>query len=268
MEAERLVRRRIALAVALLFLVVSAVSTPFWRSTTAALRLDMAAYPALRTTFGFQGIPMDEIGSRLNSRLPPRQPIALGERIESNAFFEQRFTEALYPRLIEASSPYRIEIVPDSGSADTAGEVLGRFRADASSMLVVLFGPPGSSTPKPVPLASLDFSWSQFLGICAAVLGIGLALEMGFRPTAWSRGASAPFVAVILCAVFFGTLATFATWLQIPVPWSILAVLGPFLLIGIALFAEFRDRLLSNSLRTLGRTLENVLPSALLVLFA
>jgi hypothetical protein len=271
MESKNNLPRRIVVALPLVFLLASAVTSSFWRSTWSVLSLDMRFYSGLRDVYGYQGIPIEHVVERLNGWLPLSQPVALGDAIAANPVLSPRFTESLYPRPLERQSPYRVDLGPPSNFSGPEDRILVRYRSGSSLKVVVLVAPAATLPAGNRGPVLLDFSWKQLLGVCAAVLGLGLAtcvlLPKSIRPGGWI---ALPF-AVLLWAFVFAVLATAGTILQLQLPWLSLAVGGPFLLAGISVFALRRRTELAQLLRSPGsRWLapENALIVALLALFA
>src|SRR5687768_1748655 len=115
---------------------------------------------------GFRGLPIDEVATALNQRLPLQTPIRLGPGIDGQ--WAQRLKEGLYPRRIEPAAAITLEI-----------------RSDAPVLVNTPRGPmvlTGKLPPSPAKVApaKTDFgrSWIRILVHLAAALGWGLAVAV------------------------------------------------------------------------------------------
>ena len=253
---------------AALLLAFSAVKSPFWASTARVLAPGKPSYRAWRNAIGFGGIPMDAIVARLDRSLDPDRPIGFGPGIEADDFLRQRFTEALYPRRIDARSPDRIDLVPaDDG---TAAKVLGSARYRGVDALVELAPPRPDSPARRPPPAPLELSWIPWLGSCASLLGIGLLAAKAIPSADRPSGTRGIVLAVMAWALLLAASAGAATVLEVPIPWIVPAAAGSFLLAGIILFGRLRRGRPNGSppFRLSPGAPESLLMAAVLVLFA
>jgi hypothetical protein len=68
-------------------------------------------YRERRVLHALGGMDIETIRARLDACLPTSQPIALGPQARADGFVSQRLTEALYPRLIQATSHVSVDWV-------------------------------------------------------------------------------------------------------------------------------------------------------------
>lgn len=181
-----------------------------------------AQYVERRDNESAKGFPIRTVEAGVNARLPAEIPITLGVELRNDPMLSQRLGERLYPRRLASNS----EHVLDYGKLDEQSVSLATWRGRQ----IVLRGP---TTQRPIaapatsPDYPLDFSWWRLAACVLGMLGWGMAIAF------WARPPGSPAIRVaglgtstVYAAAFIGTLASLATWLQIPVPLGIVSLLG------------------------------------------
>jgi hypothetical protein len=183
-------------------------ATPYWSNLVRAFKNDGLTYGQRRVVYSFNGIPIDQIVSRLDSLLPAGARVALGDSIKGD-FPQQRLTEGLYPRVVDRNASFRLEFVQDGDCAQGTAEVIRIGKAR-----FCVQGEFKSGTERAVTPYSDDFSFSAFFAALTAVFGIGLLIVPVLNPSATL------FVPIaFLCgASAIGLIGSLATWFQ--TPWS------------------------------------------------
>ena len=250
------------------FLAVAAATSPFWKGTARVLSPRLRPYRVLRRGIAFEGVPMDAVLRRLDAVLPLDRSVAFGRRIKGDKFLTQRFTETLYPRRIDARSPFRVEVVAAEGDAPRKGGVLARGRFLSEQILVVLDPWPRGLPAAPSRRPGRNARAAPLLVLAASALAAGLLLGRVLAPRIRPADAMTPAFLVIASSLILAVLATASTMLQVPLPWGALVVCGA-LMIGAALFSESNEYgAAPGELRNAFRMPENFGIVLLLLLFA
>lgn len=181
-----------------------------------------AQYVERRDNESAKGFPIRTVEAGINARLSAEMPITLATELHNDPMLSQRLGERLYPRRLASNS----EHVLDYGTPDDQSVSLATWRGRH----VVLRGPAiqrAIATPGSSPDYPLDFSWWRLATCALGMLGWGMAIAFRARPP----GSPATRVAglgtsTVYAAAFIGTLASLATWLQVPLPLGIVSVLG------------------------------------------
>jgi hypothetical protein len=223
---------RIPTAAALALILASAIATPFWADLVQSVSSTDSTYAERRTALAFAGFPIDVLRAQLNERLAPETRIALGQSIVRSDFLQQRFTEGLYPRLVDKTSPFTLEIEPLENAGASA---LKLFQLNPKAGVFL-------RSSSPPPAGHTEDAESSALSIGAALISLLSALGFGFaalRILGKGRAVepvAAPFAAVLLGALAIGLFNMFATWIQVPLPRDAIGIAGS--LVAIALFTE------------------------------
>jgi hypothetical protein len=195
-------------------------------------------YRATWASSGFRGLPIDQVATALNARLPLETPIRVAPSIDGQ--WAQRLKEGLYPRRVEPGAAITLEI---------KGGVPALVQTPRGPMVLTGKLPPA---PAKVAPANTDFgrSWTRILVHLAAALGWGLALAV-LLGRAWRAVPPAfplwPATAVV-APVVYGLLGTAATLVQKPLPWQVLTWVGVALL-PLAMVVTFRGKAVAIELR-------------------
>src|SRR5712691_6815036 len=112
-------RMRLVLAAIVVF--YATWSTAFWENTRKALSSDGRTYEQRRIEYGFDGLPLDQVVVGVNRVLPLEIRIALSEAAKIP--YEQRYTEALYPRVVDRRSPVILDVVDSHSFHAKAQEI-------------------------------------------------------------------------------------------------------------------------------------------------
>src|SRR4051812_18500052 len=67
-------------------------------------------YRAIWRNSGFRGMPIEDIATALNRRLPLETPIRIGPSLAANDQWAQRLKEGLYPRRVRADAAVTLEL--------------------------------------------------------------------------------------------------------------------------------------------------------------
>lgn len=176
--------------------------------------LDPDQYALRRRYEAFAGVPFDLIVARLATILPQDATVALGPKMQSDPFLQQRACEVFYPRRLSRTSENVIEIAftPPPSSVvlgrDTRGRnygLMGRQREDTlPSVLREEF--------------TLHLPWLILTVLaCFGIGGVGAAAWAHL----WKGEGTAQFSASMMtCAVLVGITAALLTWLQLPL-WGV-----------------------------------------------
>ncbi|WP_434391359.1 hypothetical protein [Melittangium boletus] len=220
---------RFALLLALAFAVHGAVSSGFGPQLREAWSA-AGDYRERRVLHAFGGMDVEAIRARLDACLPTSRGVALGPEALADAFASQRLTEALYPRLIDATSPFSLEWM-DSARMDPAR--MTALAATRGEQRLALLGPCPSGLPGETLVADRTrLAPPRLVLSAAAVAGLGLFLwALGARR---ARRPLALASVWLLGAMVLALLVAGATVLQAPLSWTAVRV-GGVLLGGVAL---------------------------------
>src|SRR5262245_42059727 len=91
-----------------LALFVVLVATPLWSDLALVARTRHLSYAERRDRLAL-GFPADEVEGLLARELAPEAPVALAPALGRDERMRQRLTELLYPRPVDAASPFVLE---------------------------------------------------------------------------------------------------------------------------------------------------------------
>jgi hypothetical protein len=176
-----------------------------------------------------RGLPIDDVASALNQRLPLETPINLGPGARSNDQWAQRLIEGLYPRRVRTDAAIVLDLVK-LGAPDAI------YNVPQGSYVLIGKLPPRPAAPV-TGMADLELSWTQLALEVLAALGWGAAVLAAIffvrRRTpleAWPLLGAA----TVAAACVFGVLATSGTVAQRPLPWRALQGVGLVLALAAA----------------------------------
>jgi hypothetical protein len=246
---------------AVIVLLHAAYQSAFWDDLSNAYTA-RGRYAAFRATVGFRGIPVETLLPRLNSALPITTPVALSELLARDLFTKQRLTELLYPRTINASATYRLEIVNAADFTPDRGLELART---PRQQVFFLSGAPVPETSALIE-EELDFSFFAFLGSTLAALGLGLIFAR------WLRAEGTLFLPALILsgALAIGLISTLTTWLQIsvrPLIWNIAGLALCVVTLARRAVKRTRSPALLSGVREALRAPENYALALVLLLF-
>jgi hypothetical protein len=194
-------------------------------------------YKQAWTGSGYRGLPIEELATALNAKLPVETPIKLAPGFDPQ--WAQRVKEGLYPRRVQPEAAFTLEMKAGQGLIPTPRGP------------IILTGKLPPPPAKPVPgKADFGISWMRILVHLGAALGWGLALAVALGRR-W-RAAPSPVpllpAATLAAPVFYGVLGTVATLVQKPLPWTVLTATG-LALLPAALMVSFWKRPPAEELR-------------------
>jgi hypothetical protein len=178
-------------------------------------------YDALREFRAAEGFPLREVQAALDARLPSTTSISIGPELQSPLQY-QRLIEYLYPRRIDPTSPYEIDL---GGGNEPPASILSNWRNHP----VVLRGPPATPPASVEPTLPSSISWWRFALRCLGVLGWGfVTMLLANRIVGRDGGGAFETVGglVVGGATTLAVAVSAASWLQVKLPLSAFAVVG------------------------------------------
>ncbi len=204
--------------------------TMYWFNLSRTFRRDGLNYEQKRIQYAFMGIPIDEIGKQLDLWLDVDAKISLSPSILKNEFLHQRFTEGLYPRLMDRNAPYLLEISTAQSIAPKNAVELVKLRGSESVYLLSQAPPPWKITTRTPTVDTQNqyrFSWIGFLLPILSILGYGgLFLWFIQRKSRNTEHYFTIAISIILGALFIGLTASVMSWVQFQLPWHVLLYVG------------------------------------------
>ncbi|HEY2932860.1 MAG TPA: hypothetical protein VGK99_14040 [Acidobacteriota bacterium] len=198
------------------------------------------SFAAKRVRLAFQGVPVDDIATKLNEVLPSTAPIALGPSVRSDLVLI--LTEALYPRIVDRRSRVLLECLTESEYRIANMIPLAQDSSGKKWVLSYSEGlpPPPSQGASRKP--NYRLSWLTFFAAVIGLSGLG-----GFAFFRLDMGCYIVRVAAAILGGLFvvSVLAMVATWIQFPLE------LGSITVVGVVFFLWLAIRYLrSAGLRT------------------
>jgi hypothetical protein len=252
-------RRLVVLILSGLFAAHAIHQTSFWRHLRTAASQSADDYQDLRSRRAFGGIPIEMVREALDARLPLDVSVSLDDSILGSGAWHVGLVEGLYPRRVDRSSPHVLAM--SISPPEDASSVL----ASVGSRVLTLGGPAPIDAPfVRLEKERLDLSWLRLAACLIGVFGWGAVAWVFLKK--WVGSSGSPWIPLelhpwgirlLLASSLFGLIVSAATWLQVPLPWTVLTVAGILFAAGAAL------RSMSRGWRGTGRSL--VLPEDLLI---
>ena len=240
-------RRAAASLLAACFAVYAAYRSPLAPQVVSAASTPPESYAEARVSQAFAGIPIEEVRAALDARLPAGVPVALDASIRRSVRWHPRLVEGLYPRRVDQNAAHVLSMtsapVAESSSViatigtvrlTLSGPATGIATGNAPRFEEEAPASPSQATGRRTRLAErLDLSWACFAACLAGVAGWGALAWLLLTKLARARGLDpAPptaSVLLLLASVVFAVAVSAATWLEIPIAWSVVTIAGTVL---------------------------------------
>ena len=227
---------------ALVLMLQFAAASWLWPLMETSGLVHAASYRAAWLSSGFRGLPIEELVTALDRRLPAGTPVRLGPALQANGQWAQRVKEGIYPRRVQADAAVTLDL----GKGDLAIVQSPHGPLTLGGRL-----PPAPQSPPPPWKLDLGLSFWRVLVHLVAAWGWGAAVVL-LLGRLRARGPLPLAVGAAVCGpVFYGLGATLATLVQRPLPFGALTAIGVTLALAalalegrqVVLARDWRDRL-------------------------
>lgn len=163
-------------------------------------------------------IPVESVGRALDAVLPAETPVSLTTRLRSEALYEQRLAEGLYPRRVTLDAPHRLGLARPGQPVPAEGREL--LREPGGTWFVA--GPPATAAA-PAEAVPAD-SWGRL--VRAVLIALSLGFPLAFLVVGREGQRLLWPVALLAGAWTSGFVFSLATWLSRPIPPWLLPLFG------------------------------------------